>query len=150
MRRAIVGDTAKLRVGDCGPEHTDPYVTLSEVERFEAALRGQGTVIERVDYDATHGFFAWNSRTYSHRPKRRVRGRTRYAFSAVTPVGHSRLAHWLPNEGVKSSIVRRRPRCTSFTECSREVWLVENGDLDRRRRFFRPGLWGNGPPARAP
>jgi carboxymethylenebutenolidase len=39
---------------------TDEWVPLPDVERFEAALRAQGTSIERTDYDAAHGFFAWN------------------------------------------------------------------------------------------
>jgi carboxymethylenebutenolidase len=39
---------------------TDQWVPLADVERFEAALRAQGTPIERVDYAAAHGFFAWN------------------------------------------------------------------------------------------
>ncbi|HMC54935.1 MAG TPA: dienelactone hydrolase family protein [Gemmatimonadaceae bacterium] len=39
---------------------TDPSVPLTDVERFEAALRAQGTSIERIDCAAAHGFFAWN------------------------------------------------------------------------------------------
>jgi len=38
----------------------DQWVPLADVERFETALRGQGTPIERIDYTAGHGFFAWN------------------------------------------------------------------------------------------
>ena len=39
---------------------SDQFIPLSDVERFETALRTQGTPIERIDYDAAHGFFAWN------------------------------------------------------------------------------------------
>ena len=39
---------------------TDQWVPLADVDRFEAALRAQGTTIERHDYAAAHGFFAWN------------------------------------------------------------------------------------------
>ncbi|HKP15278.1 MAG TPA: dienelactone hydrolase family protein, partial [Gemmatimonadaceae bacterium] len=39
---------------------TDQWVPLADVERFEAALRAQNTPIERIDYTAAHGFFAWN------------------------------------------------------------------------------------------
>ena len=39
---------------------SDQFVPLNDVERFEATLRTQGTPIERIDYDAAHGFFAWN------------------------------------------------------------------------------------------
>ena len=39
---------------------TDQWVPLADVERFEVALRAQGTPIERVDHAAAHGFFAWN------------------------------------------------------------------------------------------
>ena len=38
----------------------DQWVPLADVERFENALRAQGTPIERIDYTAGHGFFAWN------------------------------------------------------------------------------------------
>ena len=38
----------------------DRYVPATDVDRFVAALRAQGTPIERHDYDAEHGFFAWN------------------------------------------------------------------------------------------
>ena len=39
---------------------SDQWVPLEDVQRFEAALRTQGTPIERIDYTAAHGFFAWN------------------------------------------------------------------------------------------
>lgn len=39
---------------------SDQWVPVGDVERFEAALRAQGTPIERIDYTAAHGFFAWN------------------------------------------------------------------------------------------
>src|SRR5215207_8364358 len=38
----------------------DQWVPLADVERFETALRAQGTPLERIDYTAGHGFFAWN------------------------------------------------------------------------------------------
>jgi len=39
---------------------TDQWIPLDDVKRFEAALQAQGTPIERIDYSAAHGFFAWN------------------------------------------------------------------------------------------
>ena len=38
----------------------DRYIPAGDVDRFVGALRAQGTSIERHDYDAEHGFFAWN------------------------------------------------------------------------------------------
>lgn len=38
----------------------DQFVPSADVDRFGALLRAQGTVFERHDYDAEHGFFAWN------------------------------------------------------------------------------------------
>jgi carboxymethylenebutenolidase len=38
----------------------DRWIPLADVDRFEAALRAQGTPIEKIDYTAEHGFFAWN------------------------------------------------------------------------------------------
>jgi carboxymethylenebutenolidase len=64
QHRAPLDVTSYIRVPVLYQRATaDPYVTLSEVERFESALKAQGTAIERVDYDATHGFFAWNRET---------------------------------------------------------------------------------------
>jgi carboxymethylenebutenolidase len=41
------------------PKH-DQWVPTADVDRFEAALRAEHTPLQRVDYDAPHGFFAWN------------------------------------------------------------------------------------------
>jgi carboxymethylenebutenolidase len=38
----------------------DQWVPTADVDRFVATLRAQGTMITRLDYDAAHGFFAWN------------------------------------------------------------------------------------------
>ena len=38
----------------------DRYIPAGDVDRFVNVLRTQGTSIERHDYDAEHGFFAWN------------------------------------------------------------------------------------------
>jgi carboxymethylenebutenolidase len=38
----------------------DQFVPSADVDRFGELLRTQGTVFERHDYDAQHGFFAWN------------------------------------------------------------------------------------------
>jgi len=38
----------------------DRFVPAADVDRFAALLRAQGTMFERHDYDAEHGFFAWN------------------------------------------------------------------------------------------
>ena len=38
----------------------DRYIPAGDVDRFVNALRAQGTPIERHDYEAEHGFFAWN------------------------------------------------------------------------------------------